>query len=507
MTPAGLTAAWCAAVLWRAVRWDRRRSTSLPTQATGACAAFVLTVLPGATAAVHESGWIAALALNVAWLGGPGYYGTAAPLGRRLARLALPLATIAITANLVTAAIYTQPHATMVRALIVHALILGLAVGGAARAGAGARVSRGRPRASLVLLALGAASTAEAALINVQNAAVQNAAGYSPPAPTVTVALHTFAELAFLAGLLLPLAPRHQRSRHLVNNSHTLESLWRLLAGQAALRIDDDADLGAWTSDAVIAIRDRFAELQQRCPRTEFELAFHHARRDRHRRQTARAIAAAHCLHLALRAEAAEHPRVKDPVNLLGMGGGRWLDHEVAWLTAVHRELCRLLAPHPHTTTTVHPGPSLWADRQLVEQCQARLSAWFPGPLPATISAIRAAIAHRRDRAIGVTLSDNLPSRALVAAVTDVDLVFLSRQDTHLMRIVNEAHELAHLICGHTGTPLTAGSVRCRCSPAGTAGSWTDDPIEAEAEIIGRLIARHLIHAPGAGLASYLEER
>lgn len=499
-----MTTAWVTTCLWRGIRWDRRRRTSLPTQATGACGAFALTVLPFGPVVVHHSGWIAALALNISWIGGPGYYGTASPLGRRLARLALPVAAATITGNLVLGVTCTDSRSTVLRHLLLEqVVILGLATGMALLAGAGARVVRGRPRASLVLLAVGTASAAESALVN-----IQTSIHGSPGSPALLASLHTVAELACLAGLLLPLAPRRSAPRSQLDTARALESLWRLLApGQAPIRIDDEADRGTWTFDGVISIRDRLAELQQLCPHTEFELAHQLARRDRHGRQVARAIAAARCLQVALRAEAAGHPPVTGPVNLLGMGGGRWLDHEVSWLAAVYRELRRLIPPCPSTATNTQSSQTPWTDPQLVQQCEQRLAQWFPGPLPATISTIRAAISQRRDRPIGVTITDNLPARALVATTADVDLVFLDRQDTPFMRIVNQAHELGHLICGHTGSTLTtaARSVRCRCTPS--PGGWAADPIETEAEIIGRLIARHLIHAPGAGLAAYLEER
>jgi hypothetical protein len=138
------------------------------------------------------------------------------------------------------------------------------------------------------------------------------------------------------------------------------------------------------------------------------------------------------------------------------------------------------------------------------------------------MAAIRAIISRRRHRPIGVTLSDQLPARALYARAADLDLLVLDRRDSPIMRVVGEAHELGHLICDHPTTPLHGPaaalnlpdldddlvlSIRGRffygCADW---ADWNDDLTEAEAELTGRLLVRHLLHAPGAGLAVYLDE-
>jgi hypothetical protein len=386
-------------------------------------------------------------------------------------------------------------------------------------------VVRGRHRLSLLATACASLLTCEAALIDLQQTSPTT---LSLGASSTTDLLVRMALVLYLTAASLPLLP-HRAHRNDPRVVPALEELWRWLApAQPPLDIDEQSDTGVWVSDAVIALRDRIGVLQPWCHPAALSLAKRAARGNGLPRRRARAMAVAECLWHALRAETRGEPQRDGHAYLIGVGGGRWLEQEVLWLLDLHDALRVIASDQPARTSTSFPAPSPLTDPELVARCEQRLAECLPSPRPATMAAIRAAVARWRSRPIGVVPCDTLSARAIYAKVVDLDLFFLDSRVGEFMRLVAEAHELGHLISNHAPIALDPNApdqqqaleevlaatpdlspdlvlgLRGRCM--GNHVDWHSDPAEAEAEVTGRLIVRHLLHAPGAGLARFLDE-
>jgi hypothetical protein len=168
-------------------------------------------------------------------------------------------------------------------------------------------------------------------------------------------------------------------------------------------------------------------------------------------------------------------------------------------------------------------SPSIPDDEQeLRTRCEDTIRSWFPGRRPTDLDAMRTVIARQTGRRIYRVvgdLEDELMPTAMWIKGDRADLLWLHPYNPLFSQRLNEAHEYAHIICGHEPTPVyrsgTAGQAQAERAIAvhrnihpglimgvmnrcGLDTNGADlDPVEREAEMTARLLIAPLLRGAG----------
>ncbi|WP_028935632.1 ImmA/IrrE family metallo-endopeptidase [Pseudonocardia spinosispora] len=361
------------------------------------------------------------------------------------------------------------------------------------------------------------------------------------PSPVVTDSFLTCALLSITTALALPLLlPRSGRRRD-VMTIRTVTALWEWLSpAHPPLAIDEQATVGGvGVSDATSALLDRIWRLQHWVNPQQLAAATATARSQGLAQRRATLVAVVNCLEEALTSERLRRPTERRVADLLPTTGTGRFEAELKWLMdlAATRGLPRTIRTgrRPNSQPVAPAIPAL-ADPDLLAQCEQHLERWLPGQPPTTVTAIVGVISRKLGQRIHIVIGDaeGLPLPiALWLGAPNEHLIWVDKHTTPMQRTISLLHEIGHIICGHTPTPVATtqqdsrqqlpdpvaalSTATPRSGPVlayrgrdlGTSSggcSSVDDRIEAEAELTGRLLASHLLHAPDAALAAYLDE-
>jgi hypothetical protein len=344
------------------------------------------------------------------------------------------------------------------------------------------------------------------------------------PADPILEAGIMLASALFALGTSLSLLPG-RRPGHDPALPSALTCLWEWLApDQPPLSIAAHRGSDRWLADAAIAVLDRIWELQRWSSAEQFNAVVARLRRSGLSRDTASTVAVITALNEAKRAEASHEPTADVVAQLLPTGGSGRVDEEARWLAnlARTRQLCLQPSHRAHTHHGNEAPPRAGVncpDPDMLQRCEQLLAQWFPARRPATVAEIQAAVGRRRGRSIDVVIGDpeGLPvPTALWLREQDKDVIWLDRNTSELQKLAAFGHEVAHMMCQHQPVMVNPRDSQVlervlgpggegrqlaymgRCKPGISA---VDDPIEAEAELLGRLLTARLMYAPGSGAA------